>query len=135
MLYKISLYKPLLFSIIAFFAYTFANKLLDITSFKLNLVKTGIFQPEQVRYVVYGALLLELVSITSLVLKEKIGLWISLTMMCVFTTYIILLNYQSRYEICGCGGILNGLSFTKHLMINIGIIIALIYLLKNNENK
>ena len=39
----------------------------------------------------------------------------------------------NRYEICGCGGILNGLSFTTHLAINIGIIIILTYLLKKNE--
>jgi len=86
-----------------------------------------------IKYVAYGALAFECVSIVGLLVKERVGLWLSLSMMATFSIYIVILHLLNRYEICGCGGILNGLSFTTHLAINIGIIIILTYLLKKNE--
>ena len=44
-----------------------------------------------------------------------------------FTLYISMLRYLGKYEICGCGGILNGLSYATHLIININLIIAALF--------
>jgi hypothetical protein len=130
---KITPYRVLVCGIILFFAYTLANKLLNLISFELNIAKTGLFQPAHVKYVAYGALTFESFSIVGLLIKEKVGLLISLTMMVTFSLYIVILYLLNRYEVCGCGGVLNGLSFTTHFAINIGIITILTYLLKKNE--
>lgn len=112
----------------AFFTYTFVTKALDLTSFSLNVAKTGLFTGGQVDFVVYTVLLVELTCILGLLLKENLGIILSLCMMSTFTAYIIFLHISHKYEVCGCGGILNGLSFSNHLMINLGIMAILVFL-------
>ena len=111
------LHSVLLLVLIAFFSYTMINKALDITSFQFNIAKTGLFNGIMVDMVAYGAIAAELISIILLIVNEKLGLLLSLLMMFAFTSYITFLFITNRYEICGCGGILNGLSFSSHFCI------------------
>lgn len=95
----------------------------------LNIAKTGVFPPYLVDAVAYSALFFELICILLLIFKEKRGMQLSLLMMVIFTSYIIVLYFNDRYEVCGCGGILNGLPFLSHLLINSVVIVLLILLL------
>ena len=126
---KRSLYSFLLLLLIVFFSYTFINKVLDIDSFMLNIAKTGLFRGWMVDAVAYLALVLEGTCIALLLFRESIGLIASWLMMLCFTCYICILYFFSLYEICGCGGILNGLPFWWHLLINSAIIVVISYLI------
>lgn len=122
--------------LIIFFSYTVSNKILKINEFKLNLVKTDFFPYNFIDFVVYIVIIIESISIILLILKTKSGLLYSLIMMLLFSLYISILFSEGKYEVCGCGGILNGLSYEYHISINLTIIILiLINLIKNETDK
>ncbi|WP_375379306.1 MauE/DoxX family redox-associated membrane protein [Chryseobacterium luquanense] len=127
----IVLWNIIYYVLIIFFSYTVTNKLLAIKSFQTNIFKTGIFNFQQAVYLSYFVLFLELSMVILLIFKKKTGLLFSFIMMLIFTSYIIFLFTNGRYEICGCGGILNGLSFKYHLIINL-LITFLSYCCYNN---
>ncbi|PKP13258.1 MAG: hypothetical protein CVU08_06215 [Bacteroidetes bacterium HGW-Bacteroidetes-3] len=110
------------------------NKLLKIESFQMNIAKTGVFSETYIYIVSYITLLIEISSIITLVFFKNKGLIFSFFMFLLFTFYIIYLRLFDKYEVCGCGGILNGLSFGIHLAINIGLI-AITYYLIDKKNK
>lgn len=122
--------------LILFLSYVFVNKFLDINAFTSNIAKTGIF-PEFINELLsYSVLLIEVIAIIILLFNKKTGLYYCLIMFLLFTFYITILNYTDRYEVCGCGGILNGLSFNIHLLINIILIfITTISIHYHYENK
>jgi hypothetical protein len=104
---------------IAFFSYTAFNKLLEIQSFRNNLIKTGMFPLSIVPALSIAIIIIEIVVVFLLLFKKMIGLLVLFMMMLVFTVYISYLNHKGLYEICGCGGILNGLPYRVHLVINL----------------
>jgi len=112
----------LYYLIILFISYIFANKLQDISSFQLNILKSGIFKYPFNKFISYFVIVLESIVIILLVFKKKIGLKFFLIMISLFTLYILLLFFSNHYEICGCGGVLNGLDFKYHFSINICLI-------------
>lgn len=118
----------LLIIVIAFFSYTLINKALDMNAFLLNIAKTGIFHDTMVDIIGYGAITAEALAILLLIFVESKGIIWSLLMMFSFTIYIIILYLTGHYEVCGCGGILNGLSFPWHLLINCLILFSLFIL-------
>ena len=48
----------------------------------------------------------------------KIGLYISLFTLSVFTIYLIALNNFSLFDGCSCGGVFYTLEYKEHLLIN-----------------
>ncbi len=118
--------------LIIFFTYTSINKIFNLPSFLLNIAKTGIFKGALVDIVAYSVISAEIISVALLIFRERIGFILSLCMMLTFSFYILYLYMFDLYEICGCGGILNGLPFVWHMFINGGIIIILLYLLYEN---
>lgn len=122
--------------LILFLTYVFVNKVLDISAFIKNIFKTGLYDSLIAKVLAYFVLIIELINIIILLFSKRKGLSVSLTMLLVFTTYITFLNFTHRYEVCGCGGILNGLSFEKHLSINLGLIVlTLLSINLSYENK
>jgi|SRR5579859_4207644 len=55
----------------------------------------------------------------------KTGLYASLVIMTVFTVYVTGIFTVADHIPCSCGGILEGLSWTEHLVFNIGIVILI----------
>ncbi len=137
---KVSLRKLIseigLLLIIGFFAYTLSNKLLQFDAFKLNVARTGLFEGQMVDAVSYLAVSMEACSILLLVFSRKWGLRFALLMMLVFTVYILYLASTGHYEVCGCGGVLNGLKFQWHLLINLVLIfILLLYVIYHRSHR
>jgi hypothetical protein len=67
-----------------------------------------------------------------------IALYGSLYLMIGFSVYIYLILNYSDFIPCSCGGILEKLGWTEHLIFNISCVILLlisIYLLENPINK
>lgn len=130
---KKALMECLSIALIIFFSYTLANKLLQVENFKLNIAKTSLFHGVWVDVIAYLALLSESVCILFMVFTRRIGFFLTWIMMFAFTVYIIVLYILHRYEVCGCGGILNGLSFHWHLLINICLLLTTSLLLYYEE--
>lgn len=107
------------FSLIVFIAYTAANKLINIEAFQLNIAKTGLFSNGVIHYLSYAVVATELTILGVMIFFKTTGLNALFVMLFIFTGYICFLYLQGRYEVCGCGGVLNGLSFYAHLVINL----------------
>lgn len=112
--------------LILFFSYTLVNKGLGFADFEFNIHKTGLYPLEMIRPVACAVLIVESLAIGLLVWNSLWGYRFALIMMAIFTGYICLLYSLGRYEVCGCGGILNGLPFYSHLAINIIVVLSLI---------
>lgn len=121
--------------LILFISYTFMNKLMSIESFQTNLLKTGLYSDSMTKYLSYIVLAGELFVLILLLFYKKIGSQALLAMLCVFTIYISFLNIYGRYEVCGCGGVLNGLEFKYHFLINVALILLALLLVQNNLKK
>lgn len=132
---KLFFYRILLIYILAFLGYTLVNKISDYHSFTLNIAKTGLFGGVWVDIVAYYALMAEFTCIALLLYKPKVGAVVSIFVMFSFSAYIIFLKTLGRYVICGCGGILNGLAYHWHILINILIISSLIYIYHYESKK
>lgn len=122
---KIISYVSVLFVI--FFGYTTFNKLFNIDSFQHNLLKTGLFAGNLVPSFSYLVIAIEIIVIFFLIFYLRIGFLMVVAMMTSFTIYISYLNYFGLYEICGCGGILNGLAYKYHLIINMFILCGALF--------
>lgn len=113
--------------LIFFFCYTAANKMVKLDSFKDNLIKTIIFSKDAADVFSLFVIALEAAVILLLIFYKRIGLLIFSFVMLTFTVYISFLRFKGLYEVCGCGGILNGLSYSSHFAINILLLLGGIY--------
>ncbi|WP_395051965.1 MauE/DoxX family redox-associated membrane protein [Flavobacterium sp.] len=122
--------------IILFFCYTAVNKLMNLESFRTNLVKTSVFTFEIANYFSYLVIILEIFVVIILLFFKQKGLLLFCFIILIFTLYISFLNFKGFYEVCGCGGILNGLQYKYHLLINLSLIISSLYcyLILNKAN-
>ncbi len=48
-----------------------------------------------------------------------LGLYVAFSLMTMFTTYIVLASRFSDYVPCSCGGVLEGMTWTQHLIFNV----------------
>ena len=113
--------------LIFFFCYTAFNKLYNIESFRTNLIKTSLFNIESAKYLSIIVISYEILIVLLLFFYKKLGLLFFAITISVFTIYISYLRFKGLYEVCGCGGILNGLHYNYHLLINILLIICSLY--------
>jgi hypothetical protein len=121
--------------IIFFFSYTAINKLLNIESFRTNLIKTSLFDVYSAHYFSFIVIFWEFIVIILLLFYKKIGVLTFTLTMLLFTIYISFLKSKRLYEVCGCGGVLNGLDYKYHFAINIFLILLGLFLLKNVYQK
>jgi hypothetical protein len=102
-------------------------------AFVINIAKTSVFRGRWVDAVATYALFSESICMLLLIIKEKIGLVVTFFVLISFSLYILFLRLINAYEICGCGGILNGLTFQWHIVINLLLITSLTYLFYQYE--
>lgn len=120
--------------ILLFFSYTLMNKVLIYDSFLLNISKTGLLVRLRSIFVRISDFVGSFVyRVTPF--QKKVGLLFSVGMMLVFSLYTIALYLLGRYEVCGCGGIMNGLSVESHLLVNLTLLLVMVYLLKEDVEK
>jgi uncharacterized membrane protein YphA (DoxX/SURF4 family) len=113
------------------FVYASVSKLLDFENFQIQLGQSPLLSAFA-GWVSWGVPIVEIV-IALLLLVPKfrlVGLFAAFSLMVMFTSYIfIILNYSS-FVPCSCGGILEKMGWTEHLLFNIGfVILALIGIL------
>lgn len=113
--------------LILLFVYTAISKLLDYQPFRMQLSKSPFITAYAVT--ISWALPLVEVLVAGLLLFNRtriLGLYTSLFLITMFTTYIYAM-LQYSYDIpCSCGGVLAKMSWTQHLWFNIGFVVIAI---------
>lgn len=104
---------------ILLFTYAAISKILDFENFQIQLGQSPLLSPFA-GAISYGVIIVELLLVILLMSKKTrlTGLYGSLFLMTMFTTYIyIILNFSS-FVPCSCGGILEKLGWTEHIIFN-----------------
>lgn len=118
------------------FVYTAVSKFLDFEKFQIQLGQSPILSA-YADWISWGVILSELL-VSGLLLFDKtrrVGLYIAFALMTMFTTYIVIILNFSSFVPCSCGGVLEKMGWTEHLVFNIGfMILALIGLVLDKIN-
>lgn len=117
---KKGILKVIVFLFMVLFIYAATAKLLDFTLFKAQLGKSPLITN-------YAALFAWTVPAVELFIAALffvprfwlIALYASFSLMFAFTAYIAFILTFSPYVPCSCGGILNNMGWTAHLIFNI----------------
>lgn len=121
---------------IVLFVYASTSKFLEFDQFQIQLGQSPIIT-RYATQIAWGIPIIELM-ISSLFLVPKymlLAFYTSFSLMVLFTTYIILILNFSDYIPCSCGGVLEELGWTEHIIFNIIFIamaIITIYYLERN---
>jgi putative oxidoreductase len=107
--------------LILLFVYTAVSKLLDFNQFKEQMYNQTV--PHEVATVLIWSIPeIELFTAVLLLFEstKRYGLYLSVTLMVLFTGYIalVLLNYFGRVP-CSCGGVIKALGWKMHLAFNL----------------
>jgi len=121
------------------FVYAAVSKLADYQRFQIQLGKSPILAPfmNEVSWLIP---LIEIATAGLLVSKryQLLALYISYSMMIMFTAYIVVILNFSPYIPCSCGGILQNMNWRQHLVFNvifviIGCLGVVVYPTKNKK--
>lgn len=117
-IYKVALLHILLFS------YAAASKLLDFQNFQVQLGQSPLLSAFAVTVSV-AVPMVEFILVLMLMLPRFrfIGLYGSFVLMTMFSAYIVIVLNFSSFTPCSCGGILEKMSWTEHLIFNIVFVV------------
>jgi len=110
--------------LILLFVYTAVSKLLDFTTFQVQLSKSP-FINAYANTVAWTLPAGEILVALALTFKRThlLGLYASLFLMTMFTAYIWTMLHYSYYIPCSCGGILSKMGWNQHLWFNVGFVL------------
>jgi uncharacterized membrane protein YphA (DoxX/SURF4 family) len=106
---------------IILFVYAALNKLTDVEKFRVQIGQSPLLTSIAwwVAWVIpISEILISLMLAISPL--RLIGLYAAFSLMVMFTGYIIAILNFSEYVPCSCGGVLEKLGWTEHLIFNIG---------------
>lgn len=109
---------------ILLFVYAAVSKLIDFENFQVQLGQSPLLSAFA-GWVSWGVPIVELI-IALLLLVPRfrlVGLFAAFSLMVMFTTYIIIILNFSSFVPCSCGGILEKMGWTEHLIFNIVFVI------------
>lgn len=130
---------------ILLFVYAAVSKALGFENFQVQIGQSPMLSAFA-DFVSVGIIIIEIIASVLLVFQKTrlIGLYLSFFLMVMFTTYIVIILNFSSFVPCSCGGVLEKMSWTEHLIFNVcfTILAALgVLLMKgfkgngNNDNK
>ncbi|SKB95846.1 hypothetical protein SAMN05660841_03280 [Sphingobacterium nematocida] len=109
------------------FLYSAGDKIFDFEKFQLELSKSPIITDFS-EYIAYSLPITEAIIAVLVVIPRTsfVGLLASFTLIVLFTTYIFLImNYTDDIP-CSCNGILEGASWSQHLVFNVVFVLLAI---------
>lgn len=108
------------FLFVLLFVYAALTKLLDFQKFVVQLGQSPILT-NYATVLAWAVPFLELVISAILIIPRTrmVGLCAAFSLMVMFTSYIVLAMRFSEYVPCSCGGVLEGLTWTQHLIFNV----------------
>lgn len=119
------------------FVYAATSKLMDFQQFKVQLGQSPLLVSLG-HIIAFVVPTIEL-AIAGLLYHKKfrlIGLYASFILMAMFTSYIVLILKFSPFVPCSCGGILENMGWTEHLIFNVVfVLLALIAILLQPKNE
>lgn len=117
----------IIMGLVFLFVYTPASKLMKFHEYALTM-KAQPFAPWFSTFLIYAVPATEILAVILLVLPltRKIGLYVSMVLMTLFTGYIglIQLNYYGKIP-CTCGGFISSLTWNEHLALNVAIMLLI----------
>lgn len=118
------------------FVYTAINKLLDIEDFSVQLAQSPLLSAYAglIAPAVISAELL-IVLLLSFKTTRLTGLYASFFLMVAFTVYIYLILNYSDFVPCSCGGIIEKLGWSEHLVFNIVFALLVLFAILLTEKK
>ena len=135
---RTTIIETIIFSYVVLFIYTGISKLLDSSTFKENIAESKVLEPVA-SLIAWGVPLVEFIIATLLIVPRwrLKGLYAALTIMSVFTTYVICLLIFAPNLPCSCGGIIQRLSWPQHIIFNCAFILLATWciVLQKKENK
>lgn len=118
------------------FVYTSISKLLDFTAFQAVLHNSPLIG-NKARLIAMLLPTIELFVAGLLFIKvtRRLGYWAALSLMIIFTAYILYMLLFIPHLPCACGGVLRALTWKEHLAFNlIFICLALLELLLGKDS-
>lgn len=108
------------FSCILLFVYAALTKLLDYQKFAIQLGQSPMLT-DFARFLAWSVPGVELLISLLLIFRATrlVGFYAALSLMTMFTSYIVLASRFSDYVPCSCGGIIQNLTWTQHLIFNL----------------
>ncbi|WP_312297843.1 MauE/DoxX family redox-associated membrane protein [Chryseobacterium sp.] len=105
---------------ILLFVYASVSKLLDFENFQIQIAQSPLLSA-YAGGISYAVIIVELIIVLLLTFPSRrlIGLYLSTALMSAFTIYIFLILNYSDFVPCSCGGILEKMGWTEHLIFNI----------------
>jgi len=122
---------------ILLFVYAAVSKLLDFENFQVQLGQSPLLSAFA-SWVSWAVPMIEiLIALTLLIPRYRVvGLFAAFSLMVMFTSYIIIILNFSSFVPCSCGGILEKLGWTEHLVFNSAfVLLALIGILMLTSTK
>ena len=106
------------------FVYAASSKLFDFQQFKIQLGQSPILTA-YADWVAWAVPLVEYILALALILEafRLKALYGSFALMIMFTTYILLVLNFSDYVPCSCGGVLEDLGWTEHVIFNLAFVL------------
>lgn len=108
------------FLFILLFVYAALSKLMDVEKFSVQLGQSPLltaFANWIVWIVPFSEIIIALMLMTERF--KLIGFYAAFSLMAMFTTYIVIILNFTSYIPCSCGGILEKLGWTEHLIFNV----------------
>ena len=113
------------------FIYAASSKLFDFQQFKIQLGQSPILTA-YAHWVAWAVPMVEYILALALILEtfRLRALYGSFALMIMFTTYIVLVLNFSDYIPCSCGGVLEDLGWTEHILFNlVFVLLAMVAIL------
>jgi len=112
------------FLFIVLFVYAAVFKLIDVQKFRVQIGQSP-FLTNIAPFVAWFIPITEiLVALLLAIPRFRLtGLYASFSLMVMFTAYIIVILNFSKHIPCSCGGVLETLGWTEHLIFNVGFIL------------
>lgn len=113
---------------ILLFCYAALSKMMDFENFQVQIAQSPLLSA-YAGLISYFIIIVELVIVTVLIFPtiRSLGLYASLGIMTAFTLYIFLILHYSEFIPCSCGGILEKMGWTEHLIFNIITVLMAIF--------
>jgi len=110
--------------LVVLFIYAAVIKVLEFSKFTVQVSQSPILRPvaQIVPFLVPASEVV--ISIMLITTRWKlIGLYAAYALMLAFTLYIIAVLNFSEYVPCSCGGVLENMTWTQHLIFNSGFVL------------
>jgi len=128
--------KAVSYFFIVLFIYASVSKLLDFENFQVQIAQSPLLS-SYAGFISHLVIIVELIIVLLLSIPriKKIGLYASMALMVAFTIYIYLILNFSDFVPCSCGGILEKLGWTEHLVFNmVCVVLTLIGIILQENN-